>query len=284
MENTKLEIPEEPKQKYKVWRGYKNDKPFFVRADPKLQTVFNNALNRNKRNWDYVAIVAGIPGAGKSTFAMQGARYLDPNFDESKIAFNAEQFIKITNDAEPYSAVVLDESFHDLNSRSKMSYAFMEVVGHLQLLRQKRLYIFLCLPNFFDLSQDIAIFRASHLFYVYEYDNGMRGRFRFYDRNSKTRLYVMGKKFMNYDCVRGIFFGNFYDDEVVDEEKYLKMKEEHLKSQEKREKISKSSVYFAKVLNLITERKIFTMKELEDHTGCNASTLQSIKTRYLPST
>ena len=270
----------------KVQRGFKKDgEPYMMYIDQNLAKVLEVAKERvGKKNWDYVGLICGLPGSGKSTLSWTLAKYLDPSFSHKRVAFTAEEFLTITKNCPEYSAIVLDESFQSLNTRVTMSPEFLRIINHLQIIRQKHLFIFLCLPNFFDLSQDIAIFRASHLFYVYEYDNGMRGRFRFYDRNSKTRLYVMGKKFMNYDCVRGIFFGNFYDDEVVDEEKYLKMKEEHLKSQEKREKISKSSVYFAKVLNLITERKIFTMKELEDHTGCNASTLQSIKTRYLPST
>ena len=56
-------------------------------------------VDRNKKgkNWDYIALVCGMPGTGKSNFAQNAARYCCPWFDETYIAFTAEQFINITS-------------------------------------------------------------------------------------------------------------------------------------------------------------------------------------------
>ena len=271
---------EEPKQKYKILRGHKNGKPFIMRLDPKLQRLFHKAAERNKKNWDYLAIVSGFSGSGKSTFAMECCRALDPTFDINKVAFTADDFVRITLEVPEYSAVMLDESFADLNSKVTMSPEFRTVVNHLQLIRQKRLYLFLLLPNFFDLAKPMSLFRASHLFYVYEYENGERGRFRFYDRDDKIKLYVKGMKFMDYNAHTSTFFGQFWEDHVVDEELYLKKKSEHLQEQGRQEKVKKSTIYLAKILKLLIERKIFTYGQLEEYTGCNKSTLMTIKYRH----
>ena len=78
-------------------------------------------------NWDYVSIVAGNPGTGKSQFAQTIAKYVDPKFDRKNIAFSGEDFVDITNRVPKQSAVVLDESFQTMNTKVSMSPAFLPV-------------------------------------------------------------------------------------------------------------------------------------------------------------
>jgi len=225
-----IEKDELPKNK--VLRGKRKDgTAMLLSVDPYLQKTLTEAKKRNKNNWDYVALVCGYSGAGKSTFAQSAARFLDPTFDETHIAFNDDDFIKITNELPDYSAVVLDESFQSLNSRISQSSVFLKIINHLQIIRQKRLFIFLCLPNFFDLSKGVAIFRASHLFLVYAQDDGTRGRFVAFDRNAKRLLYIKGGKYMDYNAVKGNYYAKYWEDFVVPEEIYGAMKKEHLQSQ-----------------------------------------------------
>ena len=42
----------------------------------------------NKKEWDYVSVVAGLPGAGKSTFARGAAAYCCPWFNLDYIVFS----------------------------------------------------------------------------------------------------------------------------------------------------------------------------------------------------
>ncbi len=189
-----------------------------------------------KKNWDYVCIVCGLPGSGKSNFARQLARYCCPWFDENYIAWKDEKtegsdvkgFIDITTECPENSAVVLDESFATLNSRVSMSPVFLRIINHIQLIRQKHLFIFLCLPNFFDLSKGIAIFRSSHLFITYADDKGQRGRFLGFDRNGKRKLFIKGNKYVDYDAQRSNFKGRFTQDfRIVPPDVYENLKKKH---------------------------------------------------------
>ncbi len=194
----------------------------------------------SKKDWDYVAIVAGLPGAGKSTFAQNSAKYCCPWFDESYICFTAEDFIKKTNECKKGSAIILDESFQSLNSKVGMSSDFLKIVNHLQIIRQKNLYIFLCLPNFFDLSKGVAVFRSHHLFVCYSESFGSRGRFAAYNRENKKSLYVDGRKYMSYNVRKPNFRGKFVKSKVVDWTKYEKLKKEHLQEQNEVQAVGKN--------------------------------------------
>ncbi|GAG94284.1 unnamed protein product, partial [marine sediment metagenome] len=166
--------------------------------------------------------------------ARTGARYCCPWFDEAYIAFTDDEFIKITNNCPEFSSVVLDESFVSLNSRITMSAAFIRIINHLQIIRQKHLFIFLCLPNFFDLSKGVAIFRANHLFVTYATTTGDRGRFVAFGKDEKRELYVKGNKFMNYNAVRANYKGRFTrNDNIIPEKLYERLKLNHLMAQQK---------------------------------------------------
>lgn len=185
-------------------------------------------LRVDKKGWDYIALVSGIPGSGKSTLARGLARYLCSWFSLKYIAFNGDDFIRITEKCPPLSAVILDESFASLNSKVGMSSDFIKIINHLQIIRQKHLFIFLCLPNFFDLAKGVAIFRSSHLFVTYPTLDGDKGRFLVFDRDAKRKLYVKGSKFMDYNAEKANFKGLFHlNPDILDENEYEERKRRH---------------------------------------------------------
>lgn len=233
-----------------------------------------------KKDFDYVAIVAGLPGTGKSNFSINCAKYLDPNFTEDNIAFSAEEFVNITNNCPNNSAVILDESFASLNSKVTLTSDFIRVVNHLQLIRQKNLYIFLNLPNFFDLSKGIAIYRSSHLFVVYGEKFGDRGSFAAFDRDKKKELYILGQKFMNYLATSPNFRGRFVKQKAIDEEVYKNAKYTHLKSQEGNGVFSKKEEFANKVLAAAYYLWGMPMDYLEKITEKNAVTLYQRMAKY----
>jgi adenylate kinase family enzyme len=220
----------------KIKIGEKSDgSPKILRIDQIIRGQLDKVKIRVvKKNWDYIALVAGIPGSGKSTLARGFARYLCPWFDLKYIAFSGDEFVDITNECPEYSSVILDESFASLNSKVTMTEDFIKIINHLQLIRQKHLFIFLCLPNFFDLAKSIAIFRSSHLFVTYADDEGDRGPFLVFDRDNKRKLYVKGGKFMDYNAQKANFYATFYENQdVLDINAYDKLKNEHLNAQKK---------------------------------------------------
>jgi len=202
-----------------------------------------------KYGWDYVAVVAGLPGAGKSTFARSAAKFCDNDFpgpptkDEKGniidkipyIVFTAQDFINVTTSCPPYSAVVYDECFEGMNTKATLSPEFQKIINHLQLIRKKHLFVFLCLPNFFDLSKGIAVFRAEHLFLTYANGEGKRGFVLAFGRNNKRRLYVEGRQYMNYNAVHANFRCRFTRNNwIVDEDEYEKKKDKVLEQYAKK--------------------------------------------------
>ena len=183
-----------------------------------------------KSDMDYIFVNSGLPGMGESNFSIEVAAYLDPNFTIDNVCFTADDFIEKTSSCPKFSAIVLDESFASLNNKISLTKDFIRIVHHLQIIRQKCLFIALNLPNFFDLNKGIAIYRAHHLFVCYG-DYGTRGSFAAFDRDRKRELYVKGAKFMNYLASSPNFRGKFVKQKVIDEEEYNKLKIIHLKSQ-----------------------------------------------------
>ena len=193
-----------------ITKGLRPDgTPCTFYMDSTLANNFDAVIKRVKRGWDYCACTSGLPGVGKSNFSFNCARYCCEWFDKSYVTFTAQEFIKVTSECSEYSSVVLDESFATLNTRISNSKDFLQICNHLSILRQKHLFIFLNIPNFFDLNKSIALWRCSHLFVVYANEEGYRGRFIAFDRPSKRELYVDGSKYIDYECVDGNFTGRF---------------------------------------------------------------------------
>jgi len=197
---------------------------------PKMKLELDKVkLKVMRHQWDYVAVVAGLPGSGKSTFARGVAAYCCPDFSLDDIVFTADDFIQRTSECPEFSAIVYDECFEGMNTRVTLSPDFQRIINHLQLIRKRHLFIFLCLPNFFDLSKGIAVFRTSHLYVTYATPEGLRGRVMAFSRGAKRNLYVLGGKYMNYGAVHSNFQTTFRkNNHLVSEEDYEKKKDKVL--------------------------------------------------------
>ncbi|MGA2130631.1 MAG: hypothetical protein ABSG05_03420 [Candidatus Pacearchaeota archaeon] len=248
-----------------------------------LEAVKNSVL---KRGWDYLAIVAGIPGTGKSTFTQQICKFLDPSFNaKDRICFTGtgeNGLIERTAspDAKTGMAFMLDESFESLNSRVSSSAEFLRIVNHLQLIRQKGLFIILCLPNFFDLSKGIAIFRTSHLFVVYS-DSFERGYFAAFGRDEKRKLYVKGNKFVDYNAEKPNFRGRYTKKWIADWDLYEKMKGKHLIEQSKNKQNQDKKVQQRnKLIVYLKEKKRIPAKEISEICGLSRAEIYKILEEY----
>lgn len=227
----------------------------------KLRVEFDKMKNLVlKRQWDYISCVAGLPGAGKSTFARGAAAYVCPWFNIDYIVFDAQDFIDVCNNCPEGSAIVYDECFADMNTRQTVSPDFMRIINHLQLIRKRHLFVFLCLPNFFDLSKGIAIFRTSHLFVTYATVEGDRGRVMAFSRNNKRWLYVKGSKFMNYNAQKSNFATKFFmNKHIVDEDAYEAKKDKLLRAKD--DALQKKGTKKEKVFDKL-DKSVLHMKKL----------------------
>ncbi len=231
---------------------------------------------------DNFIIVVGDPGEGKSTFTFQLATFFYDKFDLDLVCSNAKEFGKVveTRD-EKYLPPVLDEAFGDLASSKAISRDFNEFINMTQTMRQKNWFVFIILPNFFDLSKTLAIFRSKWLIRCYS-RKGQRGFFEVWGKERKQQLYINGKKNLNYRCVRPNFRGRFTKFMTIDEEAYRKKKMLALKEMMSEDRATDQRTSFAKQTRDKAIRELAKQgkknQELADLFGLSIETIRKIKT------
>jgi len=177
-----------------------------------------------KKDWDMNFVIDGMEGVGKSTLACQMAYYCDPTFKIDRVALTPRQFKEAVLNAKPYQAVVYDEAYGGLSSRATMSRINRALVRMLTEIRMRNLYLFIVLPCFFDLDKYVALWRSKGLFHVYVTPDYKRGRFLFFNFDTKKNLYMLGKKFYSYAKPHSNFLGNFTSFFPIDKKEYKKRK------------------------------------------------------------
>ena len=217
------------------------------------KTNFDIVKKFVEKDWDMCWIYSGYEGAGKSTTCIQDAKYLDPTLDIDRICFSPEDFeekIKRKDFLKRGNALVLDEGFI-LNARASMTEINRKFLSVLAECRQKNLFLFIVVPNFFDLDKNICLWRSRGLFYVY-HKSMQRGYFKYFNYERKKRLYVLGKKFYNYNCVGYNLHGRFTKKFPIDEDEYKRKKlaafEERMKEPEKTNRWTVQRDYLFKIM------------------------------------
>lgn len=167
---------------------------------------------------------------GKSTLAMQHARFLNPATTLDNVTMDPEKFPEMISAATKGEVCILDEAFTGLASikaQSKINYVlksiFMEV-------RQKNLFIFIVLPSMFYLDKYVLLERANVLFHSY-FKNNQRGFYAVYPPFKIKSLELYGRKSRNMNVTSPWYRGGFYDNFIFDApgettqfERYKKMK------------------------------------------------------------
>lgn len=192
--------------------------------DGYLRKGYDKAKNIVTKDWDWLILVDGTEGGGKSVLAQQGAKYVDDTFNIDRIAFTPLGFRNAILSAQKYNAVIYDEAYTGLSSRGTMSDVNKMLVAMLAEIRQKNLFVFVVMPSFFDLDRNVAIWRSRGLLHVYTDKSYARGFFAFYGKDKKLQLYINGKKTYSYRRPTPNFRGRFTNHYVVDEQEYRKRK------------------------------------------------------------
>ena len=203
----------------------------------KKEFVYGFELD-SKSSWyitnDYVI----THNSGKSWFAFQLGKYVDPTLDLSRVVFSPEEFREAVLKAKKGQCIIYDEAFTGFSSRSSLSPVNRVLVSLSMQMRQKNLFIIIVLPTIFLLDKYMAMFRTKGLIHVYE-SNGTRGYFKVYNSRVKKYLILAGQKTMSYNhkTVRTNFKGRFYGKFALGDENvlagYLKKKEKALADSEK---------------------------------------------------
>ena len=148
-----------------------------------------------KKDFDWVHVVTGYEGVGKSTLAMHICNYIDRNFNVDKIVFSADELIKAVKNSSPGDAIMVDEGALIFFSRDSMTKESKKAIRLLTGMRTYNLFIVINIPNFFILDKYIREHRVKTLTRVV-----MRGWFWFYSPARVKMLKIDDKtKKVNWD-------------------------------------------------------------------------------------
>ncbi len=197
------------------------------------------------KDMQFVGIISGkgTVRSGKSTIAQQFGTYIteevnkkykvNNTFTVENIVFKGDDLIERAMVSQKYSVFVLDEgddlTMHYWRDLSQKLRRFFRKCGQLNL------FIFLIIPDFFELPRHYAVTRSNFLVNVYFYGEFQRGYFEFYSAKRKRELYFKGKKYADYGVKHPDFDGRFLDLYTVDKEEYIKRKREDLEKENEEE-------------------------------------------------
>ena len=203
-----------------------------------------------KKSYDCVIIVSGHGKVriGKSTMAQQVGYYIawllagglkssptkEVRFSNDNIVFSPDDLMEKAAKLPKNSIIIYDEGRAGLDSARAMESINKGMMDFMQECGQYGHVILIVLPNFFKLSEDIAISRSLFLLDVYSDRKYNRGYFKFYNEVQKEFLYVFGKRkigsFGKYSSAYDSFHGRFTKFCPIDEELYQEQKRKALKN------------------------------------------------------
>jgi energy-coupling factor transporter ATP-binding protein EcfA2 len=195
-----------------------------------------------------VILITGRTGTGKSEFAIQMAKALDPHFTIDNIFWNTDELIKVAASKEnikpPGTAFIFDEAREGTQSLNAMTETNRRMGLFLDTIRSRGYHIFLLQPSYFLFQKSIAIYAADILFHIEkrgnpEFYNSLklglfgddnphepftRGIGRIYDVNQKKAVYIKGKRMEDMDASSCTWFTFKKSHGIVDWDEYERRK------------------------------------------------------------
>jgi len=129
---------------------------------------------RIERKKNFLGVITGPTGSGKSWSALSLCYQVDPTFTPERIVFSMKELMNLINngDLKTGSAILWDESGIDISNRSWQSLANKLINFLLQTFRHKRLVLIMTVPymDFVD-SNTRKLFHAEFLTQKIDYSN-----------------------------------------------------------------------------------------------------------------
>lgn len=208
------------------------DKQFYV--DKKLAQKLSLIADRctGKNHFDNLILVDGDEGYGKTNFSVGGAYYLASitgrTFSDRNVFFDPDEFIKFASSTED-QIIVFDEAAMIALASEWQSKFQKKLMKFLMAARKKRHIYFFNVPKFFRLNEYLVVDRSIALIHVYARKERELGRFAYFKKENKNRLYYEIKRTKRRDY-RGFynFHGSFPEvlSKIIDEKAYDKRKDE----------------------------------------------------------
>ncbi len=177
--------------------------------DKKIVYLLEGVKNYiSKRDKDYVMLIDGYEGSGKTTFAIQLGKYVDPSLNLSRICMTPDEFKDAIKTAKKGQCVIYDEAVTGLTAGDSITKVGRILKSMMMQMRQKNLYVIVIMPVIFEFNKYAVLSRTRFFFHIYE-PKGRIGYFVGLNKKGTRITYLKGKKTHSYS-VRSRFVGRFY--------------------------------------------------------------------------
>jgi hypothetical protein len=214
---------------------------------------------------------------------------VNPGISLKTMAFNPDEFEKITKSLEQPGEIIWDESITGLYNENHGTKISKMIVMMLSQTRYKRHIYFLILPDFFVLNRNIAVTRSRALIHVTfrgisetnkagdpvtKWD---RGYFKYYNMIDKNKLFNNRKLGLEaYEVTRCTKEGNFGPFFPFDKAEYTRLKTEAINKQTMEEKVKRGSPIQKEMLIEMIRRgrdNNILWEDMATLFGCSSKTL-----------
>jgi len=247
------------------------DKKYYM--DGRMVKILDLCCDRSsgKRKMDNLILVDGDEGYGKTNVALGCCYYvawkLKRPFGMANVFFDVKkltEFAKNTTD----QVILWDEAAlqglaSDWSTRSQK-----DLVKLMMVVRKKRHFFIFCIPKFFRLNEYLVLDRSIGLIHVYARHEKELGRFVYFNKKAKEKLYHAWRKTRQRNYRRAYtFHGSFVitEGKVIGEDEYDREKDKAISSVgEKDEVLNKTKAKLLKyqyhTYRFLKENKIAQQK------------------------
>lgn len=156
-------------------------------SDRMMVTMLKNIYHHMQKDYDYMLVIHGGTGDGKSHFALNLMEtwykvILRQEFEEDKIANVSQDYESWLNrfkEMKEYDMNIFDESSRSLSALDFMTKISKDLNKLFDVFRCKKFFSVVILPNYFRLNKALREDRLRGLVWV----NG-RGEYRFYTKHA----------------------------------------------------------------------------------------------------
>lgn len=137
-----------------------------------------------EKDYDWIHLIIGKEGTGKSTLGLQVCKYFDETFDESRIINDLEELKVTVRNSKPGQAIMIDEGALFFYASDAMTKDVKEIIKLFTAFRKYNLFFVICVPQYYDIVSRIRDKRVKSATVVYK-----RGVFGFMSRAKLNRIY-----------------------------------------------------------------------------------------------
>ncbi len=210
------------------------DYPMDKRLKEKMDLMIKRSTG--KKHMDNLIVIDGDEGIGKSTLSVFIAQYYASqtgrSFSVDNIFFNIHDLIKFAQTTEDQIIIWDEAALGGLSTEHAKAHQ-VNLTKLLMTARKKRHFWVFNIPKFFKLNEYILVDRAICLIHVYARREIEAGRFCYYKKKAKERLFydrirTRQRNYYKYMSFWGTFPNCLH--KIIDEKEYDRKKDEAIAS------------------------------------------------------